>query len=101
MIAGLIVATLLFGQDAQEILSRNCLACHGAARMGNVDLRTLKSGDPLLSKVAHMVTSKAMPPGKKGLSESEISTISAWVKAGAPGLDKPLEVKSNWWSFNR
>ena len=99
MIAGLIVATLLFGQDAQEILSRNCLACHGAARMGNVDLRTLKSGNPLLSKVAHMVTSKAMPPGKKGLSESEISTISAWVKAGAPGLDKPLEVKSNWWSF--
>ena len=95
----LAVAPGLVAQEAREILASRCLVCHGATRMGDVDLRTLRSGDPLLEKVAHMVTTKAMPPGKKGLSEGEIAAVASWVKAGAPGLEKPLEVKSSWWSF--
>ncbi|MFO0501063.1 MAG: DUF1553 domain-containing protein [Acidobacteriota bacterium] len=95
----LAVAPGLPAQEAREILASRCLVCHGATRMGNVDLRTLRSGDPLLEKVAHMVTTKAMPPGKKGLSEGEIVAVAKWVKDGAPGLEKPLVVKSDWWSF--
>ncbi|MFN9300307.1 MAG: DUF1553 domain-containing protein [Acidobacteriota bacterium] len=99
VMVGLCAGMLGLGQEAREILSRHCLACHGAAKMGNLDLRNVKSGDAVLEKVTHMVTTKAMPPGKKGLSESEIAAVANWVKAGAPGLGKELEAKSNWWSF--
>jgi mono/diheme cytochrome c family protein len=46
----LAVAPGLVAQEAREILASRCLVCHGATRMGDVDLRTLRSGDPLLEK---------------------------------------------------
>src|SRR5262249_17809711 len=83
------------------ILSANCWKCHGAdKRRAGLDLRTvhamLKGGDdgPVLVKGAAdksllftQIASRAMPPGKMKLTPAQVSTIRAWIDAGAPAAN--------------
>ncbi len=85
-------------RQAYEILKRNCIACHGAAKTSGLDLRTgegVRAGGErgpvvlpaeadasrLYLYVAHE-KKPTMPPGKK-LSDEEIETLRRWIEAGA------------------
>jgi hypothetical protein len=88
-----------------EIISANCLTCHGASmKMADLDLRSreamlkggkggpvLVPGDPKKSRIflhASGELQPAMPPGKK-LQDWQVSVIARWINTGAP-LDKPI-----------
>jgi hypothetical protein len=103
-----------FGQDldkrAYEILQKNCVACHGAYKSSNLDLRTreasIAGGErgeaivpnyPERSRLYQMVTqqvSPAMPPGKK-LAEGDLETLRLWIRAGAPWPAATQEAKKD------
>ena len=101
-LAGLLAACA-FADDlntrAQKVLSQNCLACHGAAlQSSKLDLRSRESmiqggergsalmpGHPETSRLflfASGTEQPSMPPGKK-LSDEDLDTLRAWIKAGA------------------
>ena len=85
--------------QAAAILKQNCLACHGAAKMSNLDLRTrdtilaggergaaVDPGKPESSRLYRFVAGlekPAMPPGKP-LSAPQVDTLRQWIEAGAP-----------------
>lgn len=86
------------GGKAAAILEQNCLGCHGAAKMSNLDLRTRESmlaggergpavepGKPESSRLYRFVSGRekpSMPPGKP-LSSAQIETLRQWIEAGA------------------
>src|SRR5215475_7810157 len=92
---------------AFAILEQNCFACHGAAKMSGLDLRTAESAlaggdkgkviepsDADASRLYQFVTHQAkptMPPGKK-LPDAAIETLRRWIEAGAPfdGFEKDV-----------
>ena len=85
--------------EAAAILKQNCLACHGEAKMSNLDLRTRETilaggergpavdpGKPDASRLyrfAAGLDKPAMPPGKP-LTTGQIATLRQWIEAGAP-----------------
>jgi len=89
-------AGLIFGQSfdasAGAVFKAKCVACHGAAAQGKLDLRTeegvLKGGTsgPVVVPGAaaksllldHVVTGQ-MPPGKVKLTDAEMDVIRGWV----------------------
>ncbi|MDX1984747.1 MAG: PSD1 and planctomycete cytochrome C domain-containing protein [Bryobacteraceae bacterium] len=103
--------------QARRILESNCGSCHGAARMGGLDLRQrdsmLKGG----TRGAAVVPGKAdesllyqavlrngqlqMPPGKKGLAAGEIQILKNWIDAGARWAGGPAAAEPSWWSFRK
>src|SRR5262245_11314474 len=92
----------LFERDVLPVLQQHCLKCHGPARKGGVDLRSVqamlrdagegpvvvpgKAGDsPLVRQVAE----GRMPPGKAPrLSAAQAGLLRDWVAAGAPTLER-------------
>lgn len=102
-------------RGAGEILSRECVACHGPdKKKGGLDLTRRASaltggesgaaivpGRPGESLVVEKVAEGEMPP-KGPLSRAEVATVRAWVEAGAHYPEEPLAVKrgnSDWWSL--
>ena len=92
-------------RQAYAILRQNCFACHGAAKMSGLDLRTgesvlaggdngkvIEPSDANASRLYQFITHQAkptMPPGKK-LPDISIETLRRWIEAGASfdGFDK-------------
>ena len=92
-------------RQAYAILRQNCFACHGAAKMSGLDLRTgasvlaggdngkvIEPSDVNASRLYQFITHQAkptMPPGKK-LPDAAIETLRRWIEAGASfdGFDK-------------
>lgn len=80
------------------IFEQHCGECHGAddpeeqleltryrsAMVGSQNGPVIVPGDPDGSYLVKMVVSKKMPKKGPPLSQSEIDTIIAWIKAGAP-----------------
>jgi mono/diheme cytochrome c family protein len=116
----LLVATLSFAQtdiQVRAILTDNCLACHGPARMSGLDLRTRegmlaggsrgpalvagKSKESLIYKAVSHQGGLSMPPGNKTLTTEQIGTIASWIDSGAHYGAKPDASQSTWWSFAR
>ena len=109
-----ILAASLAAQDAAEILSQNCLACHGSAAMSGLDLRTrasmLKGG----TRGAAIVPGKAeasrlyrfvagldqpvMPPAGK-LPPEKLAAIKKWIESGAPELALTQAAPKKYWAF--
>jgi hypothetical protein len=103
-------------QSAGAILEAKCLNCHGAARMSDLDLRQtetiLKGGkrgpaivpgkaeDSLLYKAVKRDGDLQMPPGKLGLTPSEVAVIRDWINAGG-GLESSIGAQPTWWSFRK
>jgi mono/diheme cytochrome c family protein len=98
-----LLAGAVFGDDlgaqAQAVLQKNCLICHGAAlKSAKLDLRTRESmltggergpalnpGHPEVSRLylfAAGIEQPSMPPGKK-LPPEELEILRLWIKAGA------------------
>jgi cytochrome c553 len=103
--------------SALTILSSKCLACHGAARMSDLDLRdraaALKggkrgpaivpgsSGSSLLYQAVKRDTPLQMPPGKDALTAEEIEALKKWIDAGAPWSAGAGLEGGGWWSFQK
>lgn len=120
-LAGLLA--LLFGQpapvekSARSIIEAKCLACHGAARMSDLDLRErasiLKGGkrgasvvpgkadESLLYKAVKRDGEIQMPPGKSTLTAAEVDTLRDWINAGAKWDAAPAAAAPTWWSFKK
>ena len=119
--AGLL--TLSVGQEkpasksAASILQTKCIACHGATRMSDLDLRTseaiLKGGKrgpavvpgkadaSLLFKAVKREGDVHMPPGKNPLAPAEVAVLRDWINAGARIEPAKTDAAPNWWSFRK
>jgi hypothetical protein len=42
-----------------------------------------------------------MPPGKEGLSETEIATLRKWIQEGAAWEGEAKKLQASWWSFRK
>lgn len=101
-----------FNRDIMPILQENCQECHRAEGIGPMSLLTYAEVRPWAPLIEYKVVNRQMPPwhidrtigiqqfkNDRSLSDAEIATISAWVKAGAPegdpdSLPPPLEFGS-------
>ena len=121
LIAGLVAS--ISGQpnsidkEAKAILDSKCLACHGSARMSDLDLREpgtiLKGGKrgpavvpgnaeaSLLYKAVRREGELQMPPGKAVLTASEIGVLRDWINAGARTESSSATREPSWWSFRK
>lgn len=88
----------LLPQKAYDVLQKNCFTCHGALKVGGLDLRTRDSiatggargaaivpSDPersLLYRFASHEAEPTMPPGQK-LSDDDIDLLRRWILEGA------------------
>ena len=103
--------------QALSILNKNCVSCHGEARMSGLDLRTHEGlikggnrgpaiipGDALKSLLFEAVSYRGkllMPPTAK-LSDEDIEILKTWIGHGA---DWPANAEAAnlsveaWWSF--
>ncbi|GAB3641477.1 monooxygenase [Spirosoma arcticum] len=96
-IGGLVRAqTPTFSVDIQPIIVRNCAApCHHPGGVGPFNLLTYEDVAKRGKFIAKVTQSRYMPPfpadrqfqhyaNERGLSNTEINTIQAWVKEGMP-----------------
>ena len=96
-----------YQRDVRPILDRHCTSCHQpASPKSSLDLTTyaglraggtrgpaLVAGSPDQSLVIQFITAAlkpSMPMGQPPLAASDVSTIAAWIKAGARD-DSPTE----------
>jgi mono/diheme cytochrome c family protein len=85
-------------RQAYDILRKNCVPCHGAAKASGLDLRTVESlraggehgavvvpFDAEASRLYQLITHEQkphMPPGKK-LPDTDIEILRRWIEDGA------------------
>jgi hypothetical protein len=104
-------------QRARKILADNCEACHGPARMSDLDLRQIgtilqggkrgaaivpgHSADSLLYRAVAQTGDLKMPPGKAALSAADVEAIRQWIDAGArwPADAAGTRREPSWWAF--
>ena len=101
---------------ALEILAERCVGCHGAQKMGGLDLRNreglmtggkrgpaLAPGEPrdsLLYRVVSGADGLRMPMGGEPLSAEEVAAIESWIREGAPWGEESLAgAGETWWAF--
>ena len=117
MVAMWTVIGMANDEAARKILAEQCVSCHGAAKMGGLDLREreslLKGGgrgaavvpgkaaESLLYQAVMRKGPLAMPPGKKALNETEVATLGAWIDAGAQWSEAAITAQPTWWSFQK
>lgn len=91
-------------QDVQPILQKNCIGCHHTGGPGPFSLETYEDVERRSAFVQTVTESRYMPPwfadptfshfrNEKILTEAEIQTIGAWVKAGSKKGKAPKLVK--------
>ena len=100
--AGGRAATVTFTRDVAPILYKSCVECHRPGEIAPMPLVTYQDARPWAKSIRDYVASRRMPPwpadpshehfaNDRRLAEREISTIVAWVNAGAPkGDDRDL-----------
>jgi mono/diheme cytochrome c family protein len=100
------VSAATFDSAVKPVFQAKCLACHGAAAMGKLDLRTpesvLKGGEsgPVVmpgsadkSLLIDKVVTQQMPPGKVKMTDAEIDIVRNWInKELAPPAEAPATV---------
>ena len=102
--------------QAAAILQAKCFACHGTAKMADLDLREtptlLKGGKrgpavvpgnaeaSLLYKAVKRDGELQMPPGKAALTKAELDTLRKWINSGAKLVSAAkTQGGASWWSF--
>ncbi|MEJ7609330.1 MAG: DUF1549 domain-containing protein, partial [Bryobacteraceae bacterium] len=115
-----LTCALLQGQDytrdVAPLLASKCSGCHGAGqqmaglRLDDIDAAIRSgaivpgrsAGSKLLERVTSTKKGFAMPPVGPSLSAAEISTVRAWIDAGAKHPEQSAKsVKPAHWSFQR
>jgi len=95
-----------FNKDVLPVLQRQCQECHRPNSIAPMSFMTYTDTRPYARAIEKAVVSKTMPPwfadpavghfkNTKLLTDSEIDTLSAWAKNGAPegdAKDKPAPV---------
>ena len=87
-----------FTKDVAPILQKHCQTCHRPGEAAPFPLLTYEQARPWAASMKRVVKQKMMPPwfadpsyghfaNDRSLTEKEISTILAWVNAGAPQGD--------------
>ncbi len=68
----------------EPIFARNCAACHQPGGTSGVDLSSLAAFRARKSDILEqVVTTRAMPPGGRGMSEADRESIHRWITAQA------------------
>ena len=123
-LAGPAVAAPVFEKDVRPILKAHCFHCHGedGEEKGELDVRlarflleggesgpALVAGKPAESHLLEVLKKGEMPKGKAKLPDKDITTIEAWILAGAPTLRPEPETlgpehqfteeERSWWSL--
>src|ERR1700674_4278595 len=91
-------ADFTFHKDVEPILQNSCQGCHRPGEAAPFPLLTYEQARPWAPSMKRVVQQKIMPPwfadpnfghfsNDRSLTEKEISTILAWVNAGAPKGD--------------
>src|ERR1044072_5441546 len=105
-------------KTARTILETKCAACHGAARMSDLDVRDRatilkggkrgpaivpgKAGESLLYQAVRRDGELKMPPGKAALTAAEVNAIRDWIDHGATWTGTGSKTAgATWWSFRR
>jgi hypothetical protein len=90
----------LFESKVRPVLAKNCFACHGASKMGGLEISSraslLKGGKSgaainvdnppaslLLRAIRHESGLAKMPPSGGPLTPAEIAAIEQWIREGA------------------
>ncbi len=87
-----------FYKDVLPILQDRCQSCHRNGEAAPMPLITYEQTRPWASRIADAVAMKMMPPwfadpryghfaNDPSLTEEQLSTVTAWAKAGAPAGD--------------
>ncbi len=90
--------TPTFTEDVAPVLYENCVVCHRAGENAPMSLVTYQETRPWSRSIKSKVESGEMPPwhadpavgeftNERGLSDTELETIVAWVDGGAPEGD--------------
>jgi hypothetical protein len=101
-----------YTRDVAPILRANCETCHRAGEAAPMSLRTYREVRPYAAAIKEAVSLHKMPPwyadshygqfaNDRSLSQHDIDTLVAWVKAGAPegdpaDLPKPASFTDGW-----
>jgi hypothetical protein len=95
-------AEVVFSTDVWPILERRCVTCHQPGEIGPMALTSFAEVRPWANAIRDAVLTRKMPPwdaagetahdfrNDRSLTETEIRTITSWVKEGAPE-GKPLK----------
>lgn len=95
-------------RDVEPIVSANCVKCHHPGGSAPFSLATYADVKKRAQLVAKVTAQRIMPPwlpepghnafiGERRLTDEQIGTIAAWVKAGAPqGNPTNPERKPTW-----
>jgi hypothetical protein len=101
-------ASVTFTKDVAPILQKNCQTCHRPGEAAPFPLLTYQQARLWAPSMKRVVQQKIMPPwfadpnfghfsNDRSLTEKEISTIVAWVNAGAPqGDPKDMPTQPNF-----
>jgi hypothetical protein len=85
-----------FTKDVAPILFKHCASCHRPGEIGPMSFMSYESTRPWARAIEKKVVSREMPPwgaeashsmkmrNDRSLTDQEIDTIVAWVKAGGP-----------------
>ena len=85
-----------FTKDVAPILFKHCASCHRPGEIGPMSFMSYETARPWARAIQQKVVSREMPPwgadaahsmkmrNDRSLSQAEIDTIVAWVKAGGP-----------------
>lgn len=103
--------TKQFHAEVLPLLNEQCFRCHGEKEKGGLRLNTreaaLKAGESekpavvpgnieaseLIARIKTHDEDERMPPQGKGLTEKQVATLEAWVKAGAPWPAPPISAE--------
>jgi hypothetical protein len=107
---------ITYHRDVEPIVFENCAKCHHPGGSAPFSLMTYADVKKRVQTVAKVTGQRIMPPwlpepghgafvGERRLSDEQIATIAAWVKAGAPqGAAVNPERKPTWnsdWQLGR
>ncbi|MGA3188060.1 MAG: thiol-disulfide isomerase [Bryobacteraceae bacterium] len=89
-------AEVVFSTNVWPILERHCVACHQPGEIAPMPLTSYSQVRPWANAIRQAVLTRKMPPwdaagetahdfrNDRSLTETEIQTITTWVKEGAP-----------------
>jgi hypothetical protein len=101
-----------YDKDVAPILQQHCQECHRVGEIAPMSLMTYKETRPYAAAIKEAVALRRMPPwfadphyghfaNDRALSQSDVDTLVAWVKAGAPegiaaDLPAPRQFLNGW-----
>jgi len=94
-----------YHRDVAPILQKNCEGCHRPGEAAPMSLTSYKEVRPFAAAIKEAVTLRKMPPwfadphygtfsNDRSLSQSDIDTLVAWAKNGAPEGDAKYLLKA-------